>query len=120
MKLKLRISSDINPPLIKPFKCDSCHMGFTQQTDVQRHFDRIHKKLKPFTCELCQEKFARNYELKQHLKTAHAETMVDTEMSDNEDVCAEDENNTVIKTESNNPEETKPALQGQSTQTVFF
>ena len=75
-------------------------MGFTQQTDVQRHFDRIHKKLKPFTCELCQEKFARNYELKQHLKTAHAETIVDSEKSDNEDVCAEEENNTVIRTEA--------------------
>ena len=46
--------------------------------------------------------------------------VVDTEMSDNEDVCAEEEKNTVIKTESNNPEEMKSALQGQSTQTVFF
>ena len=46
--------------------------------------------------------------------------VVDSEKSDNEDVCAEEEKNTVIKTESNNPEETKPALQGQSTQTVFF
>jgi uncharacterized Zn-finger protein len=70
LQVKEKIFSDL-----KPFKCDSCHMGFTQQTDVQRHFDRIHKKLKPFTCELCQEKFARNYELKQHLKTAHAETI---------------------------------------------
>ena len=73
---------------VEEFKCETCdaiffakshlmrhQMGFTQQTDVQRHFDRIHKKLKPFTCELCQEKFARNYELKQHLKTAHAETI---------------------------------------------
>ena len=68
-------------------------MGFTQQTDVQRHFDRIHKKLKPFTCELCQEKFARNYELKQHLKTAHTDTIVDSEKSDNED-------DTVIRTEA--------------------
>ena len=89
----MRVPFDINPPLIKPFKCDSCHMGFTQQTDVQRHFDRIHKKLKPFTCELCQEKFARNYELKQHLKTAHTDTIVDSEKSDNED-------DTVIRTEA--------------------
>ena len=66
---------------------------------------------------MCQEKFARNYELKQHLKTAHAETIVDSEKSDNE----EEENNTVIKTETNNPEEEmKPALQGQSWQTGFF
>ena len=119
----MRISSDINSPLIKPFKCDSCHMGFTQQTDVQRHFDRIHKKLKPFTCELCQEKFARNYELKQHLTTAHAETIVDSEMSDNEDVCAEEEKNTVIRTESNNPEEIKQALEEFKCETcdaIFF
>ena len=71
---------------------------------------------------MCQEKFARNYELKQHLKTAHAEeTIVDSEKSDSEDVCAEEENNTVIRTETNNPEEEmKPVLQGQSWQPGFF
>ena len=45
--------------------------------------------------------------------------VVDSEKSDNEDFCAEEENNTVIKTETNNPEEMKPALQGQSWQTGF-
>ena len=46
--------------------------------------------------------------------------VVDSEKSDNEDVCAEEENNTVLKIETNNPEEMKPVLQGQSWQTVFF
>ena len=67
----------------KPYKCDICNVGFTQQADVQRHSDRIHKKSRPFQCNSCDEKFARNYELTQHQKNAHFETILLIENTEN-------------------------------------
>ena len=49
--------------------------------------------------------------------------VVDSEKSDNEDVFAEEENNTVIRTESNDPEEIKPNLEEFRCETcdaIFF
>jgi KRAB domain-containing zinc finger protein len=37
----------------KPYKCDMCDKGFSQNGNLKRHIIRTHTGDKPYNCDIC-------------------------------------------------------------------
>ncbi|KAG4070162.1 hypothetical protein HA402_003852 [Bradysia odoriphaga] len=50
----------------KPFKCPTCHAGFSRNNHLTRHL-LIHTNERPFACDICNRSFRRKDSLKSHV-----------------------------------------------------
>ncbi|KAK2195933.1 bifunctional Zinc finger C2H2-type/Zinc finger C2H2 superfamily [Babesia duncani] len=50
------------------YNCDSCHVAFTDSSNLRRHQRTCHYKEKPHECKNCGKIFGRSDHLKRHLK----------------------------------------------------
>ena len=51
----------------KPFRCEHCGKGFSQNGNLQEH-KRIHSGDKPFACSICDRRFTTSSQHKLHEK----------------------------------------------------
>jgi DNA-directed RNA polymerase subunit RPC12/RpoP len=52
----------------KPYKCDRCGKGFSVNSNLQKHI-RTHTGDKPYKCDICGKGFSQNGDLQTHIRT---------------------------------------------------
>ena len=74
------VKGDLNKHMVvhtgvKPFKCiyQSCAKDFTQQGNLDRHINTVHKGSVKYTCPECFEEFSSKYSLIRHKSNIHDE-----------------------------------------------
>jgi len=55
----------------REFSCVLCKLKFVRERDLNKHFDRVHRKELPFECGICKRGFFRDTELRRHSQTKH-------------------------------------------------
>ena len=55
----------------KPFKCQICHQGFTQNRNKMRHILNVHEKKKSIKCNMCDRTFFDKCLYKLHITKSH-------------------------------------------------
>ena len=57
---------------IKPFKCEICHITFSNKSHLSNHVESKHEGKKPsFKCSVCTKKFTTNGGLISHISLVH-------------------------------------------------
>jgi uncharacterized Zn-finger protein len=67
---KLPVSLNALPHTLhldKPYKCDVCGKGFSENCSLQRHI-RIYTGDKPYNCDICGKAFSENCNLQRHIR----------------------------------------------------
>ncbi|XP_065561614.1 zinc finger protein ZFP2-like isoform X2 [Artemia franciscana] len=69
IEISISLSEQVPQPLPeKPYKCELCGKGFTQNNYLKSHM-KFHTKEKQFQCEICKNFFSRKSNLTTHLRT---------------------------------------------------